>query len=199
MKLLYPNTNYVVFDFETTGLDHRVDDVIQMSAIKFIGDKKESFNRFVKTDSEIPEVIQSLTGINKDLLNAKGVNKQEAWQDFNSFISFYTLVGHNAISFDRMFLEKSFTDYSFKVPSTNRYIDTAMLYKAEKIGEKQMYYENHFDFCRRIREVRAYGVRFKLTICCEDLGIDMSQFTAHRSDSDIEMTNLIYLNFINKI
>jgi DNA polymerase III alpha subunit (gram-positive type) len=192
MKIRFPETNYVVYDFETTGLDPQTSEVIQLSALKITRGEPQRFNAFVKIGNPLPEKIVELTKITNELLEKEGVSKYDAWSEFRGFISGNVLVGHNVICFDRLFLEKAFTDYGFIIPHKAFYIDTAMIYKALKLGEAPKYYEDHFRFCQRVGEIRAAGIKFNLVQCCKDLGIDISQFTAHRSDSDIEMTNLIY-------
>lgn len=198
MTIRFPSTNYVVYDFETTGLDPQTSEVIQLSALKITTGEPQRFNAFVNIGKPLPEKIVELTGITNELLEKEGFTANSAWDKFNTFTAGSILVGHNIINFDRLFLEKAFTEYGFKLPTRGHYIDTAMIYKALKIGESPKYYEDHFRFCQRVSEIRAAGVKFKLVLCCQELGIDISQFTAHRSDSDIEMTNLIYQKFLSE-
>lgn len=195
MKILFPTTNYVVFDYETTGIEWQSNDVIQMSAMKVKGDTVESFNRFVKLNRPVPELITSLTGVTDEKLQKDGVDPDQAWFEFWTFIEKLPLVGHNSINFDRFYLEKFFKKYDYKIPGPQYHIDTAMMYKAMKLGIHPKYYETHFDFCRRVSEIRAYGVKFKLTLACEELKIDTSKLTAHQSDSDVIMTNELYKFF----
>jgi hypothetical protein len=48
MKLYFPQKKYVVWDTETTGLDHNNDEVIQLSAIRFNNGQKEKYDVFIK-------------------------------------------------------------------------------------------------------------------------------------------------------
>lgn len=201
MKIKFPINNYIVFDFETTGLDPLNDHVIQMSAIKIESGKEVTkFNRFVKTGSPIPEKIVQLTGITEEHITALGFPPEKAWREFSEFIgSTFALVGHNIVGFDAMFLSTHFLTHKLPAPAAIRYIDTAMLYKARKLNEDQKYFETHYEFAKRIGQIRAFGVKYNLALCCQELGIDTSAFQAHRADSDIEMTNLIYKHFVEKI
>lgn len=186
---IYPN-NYVVFDFETSGLDPVASQVIQMSALKVVnGLPSERFNRFVRARKKLDTKIVELTGITDEKLADEGVEPNEAWELFGKFIGKWALVGHNSI---RLFLEEAVKAKKLDKVGISRHIDTAMLYKAWKMGERQRYFESHFMFATRIGMTRAKGVYFKLTLCMEELNIDCTQFTAHQSDSDCEMTNLLY-------
>ena len=188
----FPQDNYVVFDFETTGFIPGEAHVIQMSALKVKGDKITEFNEFVKVDYPVPEKITELTGITDAKLAESGQDEEDAWFLFNNFIENLPLVGHNSIAFDRLFLEEAAKRWRFDAPIASRYIDTAMMMKAKKLGETPKYYENHYRFCIRISEIRAKGVYYKLQLCCDELGLDTSHLTAHQSDSDYHMTNMLY-------
>lgn len=200
MKIKFPTSNYIVFDFETTGLNPAVDSVIQMSAIKIEnGVKKESFNRFVKVSTPLPDKIVELTQITNEMLEKEGVLAEIAWKEFDAFIGpNFAMIGHNIVNFDVKFLVSHYDRFQIKIPMEHRYIDTAMLFKAKKLSEEQKYFERHFDFAMRIGQIKAYGIKFNLGLCCKELGIDVSMFQAHRADSDIEMTNLIYRKFIEE-
>lgn len=189
---IFPNS-YVVFDFETSGLEPEWCQVIQMSALKVINGKSQpAFNRFVKCPKKLDKKITELTGITDERLAVEGIEAGLAWREFSEYIGNYALVGHNSINFDRLFLEAAIKSGKAQKVGVSRHIDTAMLYKAHKMGERQKYYESHFMFATRIGMIRAKGVYFKLTLCMQELGIDVTQFTAHQSDSDCEMTNLLY-------
>jgi DNA polymerase III epsilon subunit-like protein len=194
-----------VFDFETTGLDPINNDVIQISAIKFKGAeldylRKESFNRFLKVGYTIPPEVVAIHGISNQVVDDMGVSQQEGWEDFASFIdNGLPLVGHNIVNFDCKFLESNFNRLGLRLPDTSRYFDTAMIYKGKKINQLPMQGETHLKYCQRIGEVRAYGVKFNLGLCCDELGIDRTEFTAHRADGDVEMTNLIFLKSLEEV
>lgn len=196
MRIQYPKDNYVIFDFETTGFKPEEDEVIQMSAIKFINGKTIKFNEYVNIGKPIPTMITDLTGITNSVIIQKGLDPAIAWKKFFDFITGYVLIGHNSIAFDKSFLEFSFKKYGFKLPINECYIDTAMMYKARKLKEGPKYYEDHYSFCLRIKAIKAFGVKYKLTLCCDELMLHTENLTAHQSDSDCEMTNLVYLKLI---
>lgn len=96
--------NYVVIDFETTGLKPETNEIIQIGAIKYENDiEVERFSEYIKpTRSEISDFITNITGIS----NAQVSNSptfSEIYPDLLKFISGYTLIAHNA-PFDMKFL-----------------------------------------------------------------------------------------------
>ncbi len=97
---------YVVFDFETTGLYiSEGAEPIELGAVK-IKDGKivEQFNSFIKINKPLSKEIVNLTGItDKDLKNAPTIDLIIA--DFFKFTRGATLIGHN-IAFDMTFLDK---------------------------------------------------------------------------------------------
>lgn len=189
---LFPS-QYVVFDFETSGLDENTCQVVQMSALRVVGGQRAvPLNLYVKCPKPLDAKITELTGITDQMLVEQGVDEESAWKQFAEYIGGWALVGHNSINFDKKFLDVAFTKHKLKAPGVSRHIDTAMLYKAWKLNERQRFNESHFMFATRIGMIRARGVYFKLTLAMQELGIDCTGLTAHRSDADVEMTNLLY-------
>lgn len=123
-----PDT-FVVFDFETTGLNNESNEIIQISAIKFeYGKPTRTFNTYVKPNKKIPSKITNLTGIsNEDVSNAPSI--EEVLPNFLLFIEDYTLVAHNA-PFDMSFLLHNLYKYNYKKPK-NKVIDTLKLSRSK--------------------------------------------------------------------
>lgn len=208
--IIYPTTNYIVFDFETTGLPDPVKGVqglhvIQMSALKVKSDgTRQQFDRFVKVPVPVPQIVQDVTKITDEILAEQGIDEEQAWSEFWAFLeNRLPLIGHNSISFDRLFLEAFYARYKFDIPGKAYHIDTGALFKAHmlkrpeyraqhKLAYAQKYHEDHFRWAQRIMDIRAYGLKWNLVQACKDLGIDTTQFQAHRSDQDCAMTELIY-------
>lgn len=46
--------------------------------------------------------------------------------------------------------------------------------------------------------MKVPGLKYKLTLCCQELGIDISEFEAHRADADVEMCHLLYKHFLKE-
>jgi len=96
-------TEYVVFDFETTGLEASQERIIEIGAVKVAdGQIQESFSSLINPGKQISRKITKLTGIkNSDVKNAPAIS--EVLPDFLDFIGDAVLVAHN-IDFDYSFL-----------------------------------------------------------------------------------------------
>lgn len=98
--------DFVVFDIETTGLNKQDDEIIQISAVKFIKDKKvDIFDSFISLSrhSSLPLKITMLTGIHDEDLGG-APNISDVLNKFDKFIQDLPLVGHNIERFDIPFL-----------------------------------------------------------------------------------------------
>lgn len=130
--------NYVVFDFETTGLSAQKNEIIQIGAVKFDQDNHElaRFNQLVKPQhSYVSSVISELTGIYpRDLLEMPYI--QTVLPDFLNFIEGSLLVAHNA-PFDISFLYQAIIDCGIKNVENFQVYDT--LTEAKKLMKDRSY------------------------------------------------------------
>lgn len=96
---------FVALDLETTGFDAEQDQVIEIAAVKFDGEKVLStFESLIKPNRTIPPIIAHMTGIrDEDLHDAPQF--EEIKEKLVQFIGHYPIVGHN-ISFDVGFLNQ---------------------------------------------------------------------------------------------
>ena len=100
--LMFPE-DYCVVDIETTGLSPEDSEIIEVSAVRYRGRKKqEVFSTLVKPSARIPRMITQLTGIdNRMVENAPGI--EEAIVNFRSFVGGDIIMGYN-VNFDINFL-----------------------------------------------------------------------------------------------
>jgi hypothetical protein len=56
--------------------------------------------------------------------------------------------------------------------------------------------ETFYEFGKRIMDIRAYGVKFNVALCCDEMGIDRTNIELHRAGADVYLTNEIYKNLI---
>ena len=107
---------YVVYDLETLGLNSHENDIIEIGAVKMLGDRIiDTFSKFVKPSRSIPRKIEELTGINNSLV-AGADSIQVVLPEFMEFIGDATLVAHNA-KFDIGFIKrdvKKYLGYDYK-------------------------------------------------------------------------------------
>jgi DNA polymerase III subunit epsilon len=99
---------YIVFDFETTGLDHNEEQVIEIASAKLDKDLNviDTFNTLVALQEgrTLPQFIRQLTGISADDLK-DGMPEPEAMAKLKEFIGDNIVIAQFA-SFDLGFLSK---------------------------------------------------------------------------------------------
>ena len=95
--------NYVVLDFETTGLRAGSDKIIQIGAVKYINhERMETMYLMINPECPISSTITRITGItNKDVQNAPII--EEVAHELIAFIEDLPIIAHNA-PFDMGFL-----------------------------------------------------------------------------------------------
>ncbi len=93
----------VCLDIEATGFDNDNDDIIEIAAVIFDGEKiYDRFETLLHTNKEIPIIVQDLTGINKEMLIGKP-NLEDIKDQLIDFVKDYPIIGHN-INFDLDYL-----------------------------------------------------------------------------------------------
>lgn len=120
LRRLLPRTNFapsdgqmaktaILFDVETTGLDAKKDEVIELGMVKFeylpdgrITGIKDAFSSFNEPTGTIPIEITALTGITDEMVAGHRIDETAV----SSFVEKAVIViAHNA-SFDRKFAER---------------------------------------------------------------------------------------------
>lgn len=163
------NKDYVVFDFETTGLESNKNEIIEIGAVKVSKGKiVSSFSTFIKPSVAIPEEITELTGITEEMVsNAPAINY--VLPDFYKYCYGCGLVAHN-IAFDFGFLSNIAKKmmYNFDNPQ----YDTMVLAR------------------QKLRGIKNY----KLGTVCECLGISL--VGAHRAVNDCAATAKVFVKLM---
>lgn len=157
----------VFLDIETTGLNINEDLIIEIGA-KRISDsesKEEVFQRLIRIDRQIPDVVRNLTRITDEMLS-NGAELETVLRDFQKFIQNTVLVGYN-ISFDIKFLNKAFEKFSL---GTIRNKTKDLMYEAKR---RNVYQQNY---------------KFETTL--KTYGIDRQVF--HRALQDANLLQLLY-------
>ena len=100
----------ILLDTETTGLDHRKDEVIELGMVKFgytpdgrIIEVRETFSAFNEPSEPIPAEITALTGITDEMVAGHRIDEVAV----NAFVddSVVLVIAHNS-GFDRKFSER---------------------------------------------------------------------------------------------
>ncbi len=161
--------DYVVFDFETTGLESTKDEIIEIGAVKISKGKIIStFSTFVKPSVPIPEEITELTHITEEMVaDAPAINY--VLPDFYKYCYGCGLVAQN-IAFDYGFLNA--------------------------IGKKMLYnFDNpQYDTMVMARNKLRGLKNYKLGTICDYLGVSL--VGAHRAVNDCLATAKVFLKLI---
>jgi len=119
-------TNYFIFDLETGGLWAHNNPIIQLAYIVLDSNLKEidEYSTYIKPYDNLklePKALE-ITGITEQLLQEEGKDVKEVWNAFLLALKNHkvgrkkvVLVGHNAATFDKMFLDHLNTKFGTKM------------------------------------------------------------------------------------
>jgi DNA polymerase III epsilon subunit-like protein len=191
-------TTYVVWDLETTGFSPTEDKIIEIGAVKVKDGKVvETKSWLLNHNVFLSDKIVEITHITDELINKEGIEPHLAFTEFIEF--FYDIpnfknITHNGFKFDILFLLNSLPK-EFKKPGElifKNMLDTAVFVKAAKLQMPMYENESFKSWADRVMNVRAFGVKYNIPLCCEELEIDTSDATFHRALGDATLTNKIY-------
>ena len=118
------DSNYVVFDIETTGLSPKDDRIIEIGAVKICnGEIVDTFSEFINPKMPIPYNITQLTTITDEMV-MDSPTVDVILPKFLEFIGDSILVAHNA-SFDTSFIKENAIKMGYKYDYT--VVDTMTL------------------------------------------------------------------------
>ncbi len=158
--------NFVVIDTETTGLRPSVDELLEVSAIRFIDyEPTECLTTLIKPKKTISNEIEHINHISNEMVE-KSPNVEYIIQSFSNFIEDYNVVGYN-LEFDLNFLYKNGLDFF----------------------NKKRYFYDVLPLCKKI--FKEFNLpNYKLDTICEYLGIKRNH--AHRATEDALATGIIF-------
>ncbi len=156
---------FVSIDIETTGLHPGVDEILEISAIKFIDSEPiECLTTLIKPKKDIPANITNINHITNEMV-ANSPNIEFVIQDFSKFIKGFNVVGYN-LEFDLRFLYKNGLDL---------------------FNEKRQFYDA-IDLARKVYKNKLYN--FKLDSIAEEMELYRTQ--SHRATEDAFVTGIIF-------
>ncbi len=167
--------SFVAFDVETTGIDHTMDSITEIAAIKVVNgqiveEKEFLFQELVHPyKKRIPKNVEELTCITNEMVK----DAKRIWEVFPKFVNFVgnnILLGYNCMTFDSKFLVRARRLSNLVI--NNEYFDVLHMARKhkEQIDSKSM----------------------TLVQVGKTLGIENSQ--AHRALADAITTAKIYLS-----
>ena len=157
-------TSYISIDLETTGLNPKLDKIIEIGAVKVVGGEiTETFHSYINPGRKLEERIVELTGIRQEQVD-EAPDIAEVFPALEGFLEDLPLLGHR-ILFDYSFLKKAAVN--LKRPFEKQGIDTLRIARC---------------FLPQLE-------RRTLPYLCEHYGI---VHDAHRAFADAEATSRLY-------
>jgi DNA helicase-2/ATP-dependent DNA helicase PcrA len=127
---VHNSARIVVFDTETTGLDVKEDDIIQIAAIEIIeGVPGKVFEVYIDTNRDFQEA-EKIHHISKQYLVNNAIKKHSALSNFIDFVDNSTLIAHN-LEYDYKILNSNLEKTG--LPSISQYIK---LYDSVDIAQR---------------------------------------------------------------
>jgi DNA polymerase-3 subunit epsilon len=162
----------VLFDTETTGLDHREGHrVIEVACLELFNDLPTGrhLHHLIHPERDIPDEVIRIHGITLDHVREKPIFKLIA-EELIAFLGpDEMLVAHNA-PFDFGFLNAEFARHAHPPLPVTRMVDTLMMAKS-----------------------RFPGMPNSLDALCRRFGIDLSARTAHNALLDCKLLAEVYI------
>jgi len=120
-------TEFTVFDIETSGLNPASDEILEIAGIKLRGKEElERFEVLIQPTRAIPREVEKIHGLNEVFLLVNGQNNKKAMGDFLNFVGSSIVVGHNIREFDWLFVLHHIQRFGLAKPE-NKMIDTLEL------------------------------------------------------------------------
>ena len=165
-------SNYIAFDFETTGLSPEDDRIIEIAAIKFAdGSPVDRFVTLINPERKIDPFITDITGISNDMVRDKPI-ESNIIEEFLEFLTDLPIVAHN-ISFDKSFLDALCERYD-KPKNNNPLFDTLQLSRT-------------FLFFHPVHDLGSISEYFGL-----------SSAGSHRAEKDTENCGIIFQRLVKE-
>lgn len=192
--------SYTVFDLETTGFSSMNNDIVQIGIleIEYHNIIDEAYSYIVNPNFPgsfvVPDHITKITGITSEQVSTEGVAPAFIIPLIAEKLRHTPIVSHNGIKFDKQFLEVACRKYDVLAPRDGLWLDTAALYKAMEMHLISIlgHYDTFYEFGTMILNRQIKGLKYNLSHCCDDLGIDMADLRLHRADSDCVATYRLY-------
>jgi len=167
-------TEFTVFDLETSGLYPERDEILEIAGIKLKGDQEIGrFETLIQPTRSIPPEVEKINGLNEIFLLVNGKKSREALDEFLAFAGPSIVVGHNIKEFDWLFVLSHIKKYQL-TPPKNPLIDTLHL----------------------SRQLLALP-RYTLTDVARHFGHENRN--AHRAMPDVEVNAKVFINLMEKM
>lgn len=167
-------TEFTVFDLETSGLYPDKDEILEIAGIKMRGPEELSrFEVLIQPTKSIPPEVEKINGLNEIFLLVNGKKSKDALSEFLAFSDQTIIVGHNIKDFDWLFIQSHAKKHNLALPK-NPLIDTLHL----------------------SRQLLALP-RYNLTEVAAHFGFENRN--AHRAMPDVEVNAKVFVELMKKM
>jgi DNA polymerase III epsilon subunit-like protein len=186
--------SYLVFDFETSGLEPASHRILQVGLCRVTDDAVTDRQCWlVRQEVPIDPEAARLHRITLEDLRARGIPPQESLTRLLAAMQNAPVcMGHNIHRFDVAFLQAESRRLGVPAPDAREFIDTAALFKGWKLGMTQAPGESHQEYAQRVLAVRTPGLRFSVEACLRELRIQAETGGLHAADEDAYLTHRIF-------
>jgi len=149
---------FVVLDLETSGIDPKSSDIIEVAMIRYEkGKEVDRYSDLIKIDYELPEIITAITGITDEMIERSGKDKTDVLKKVEKMVKGTYVIGHN-IGFDHAFLQASKVKMDIlglidTIPLAQVMIPSAVSYSLEALTDDLSI--SHEDSHRAMGDVEA--------------------------------------------
>ncbi len=166
------NTEFVVFDVETTGLSAQDGDrIVEIAAMKIKGGLiTDKFYSLVNPKRLLPPEATRINNITQEMV-AQAPTAEEILPQMVSFISGACVAGHN-VRFDLGFL----------------------CYELSLIGRRLHDGTPAIDTLKMAKDLIPYLSNYRLTYLARSLGVQVAE--THRAMADVELTVQVFIRMI---
>jgi len=167
-------TEFTVFDLETSGLYPERDEILEIAAIKLKGGEEIGrFEKLIKPLKPVPLEAEKIHGLNEIFLLVNGEHSFAVLNGFLQFAGDSIIVGHNIKEFDWLFILEYCRKNSLALPQ-NKMIDT-------------------LELSRKLLALPSYT----LINVAKHFGLE--HINAHRAMPDVEFNAKVFLKLMEKM
>jgi DNA polymerase III epsilon subunit family exonuclease len=167
-------TEFTVFDLETSGLYPERDEILEIAAIRLKGPNELArFEKLIRPIKPVPPEAEKIHGLNEIFLIINGEPSANVLKEFLDFSAGSIVVGHNIKEFDWLFILENCRKNSFPMPD-NKMIDT-------------------LELSRKLLSLPSYT----LVNVAKHFGLE--HVNAHRAMPDVEFNAKVFLQLMEKL
>ncbi len=131
---------YVVLDLETSGVDNKKDDIIEVAMIRYEDGKEvDRYESLIKVNYKLPKIITIITSITDEDIEKDGQDKNEVFDRISEMLDGAYMIAHN-IKFDAGFLKEKGVDMNVlglidTIPLAQVMLPEATSYSLESLSD----------------------------------------------------------------